>query len=85
MQSEIAQRLEKRIFTPNEKLVSSNGKDRIYIIKKGKIAISMNRYGSDQEHRKVLKIIDTKKKSHLPVTDNVYGYTKVFSNRPVKL
>lgn len=45
----------------------------------------MNRYGSDQEHRKVLKIIDTKNKEHLPVTDNVYGYTAVFSNRPVKL
>jgi predicted transcriptional regulator len=45
----------------------------------------MNRYGSDQEHRRVLKIIDTSNKEHIPVTDNVYGYTAVFSNRPVKL
>jgi len=85
MQSEIAQRLEKKIFAPNEKLLSNTGTDKIYIIKRGRVAISMNRYGSDQEHRKVLKIIDSHKSEHLTVTDNIYGYTAVFSNRPVKL
>lgn len=32
-----------------------------------------------------MKIIDTKTKKHIEVSDNVYGYTAVFSNRPVKL
>lgn len=57
----------------------------MYIIKKGKIAVSMKRYGSDQEHRKVLKVIDMSEKEELEVCDNIYGYTLVFSNRPVKL
>ena len=58
MQTEIAQRLQKRVFAPNEKIASINEKERIYIIKKGKVNVSMSRYGSDQEHRKVLKVID---------------------------
>lgn len=45
----------------------------------------MNRYGSNQEHKKVLRVIDTSKSSHLEVTDNIYGYTTIFSNRPVRL
>ena len=45
----------------------------------------MKRYGSDQEHRKVLKVIDMSEKEELEVCDNIYGYTLVFSNRPVKL
>ena len=57
----------------------------MYIVKKGKIAVSMKRYGSDQEHRKVLKVIDMSEKEELDVCDNIYGYTLVFSNRPVKL
>ena len=49
MQQEIAQRLEKKLFAPNEKLISKNGKaDRIYIIKKGRIDISMNRHKCDE-------------------------------------
>jgi hypothetical protein len=45
MQSEIAKRLEKRLFSPNEKLIHPNGFPRVYIIKRGRIDISMNRYG----------------------------------------
>lgn len=73
------------MFAPNEKLTWKNSKPRVYIIRKGKIDITMNRYGSDQEHRKVLKVIDTALKPNLQVYDNIYGYTVVFSNRPVKL
>ena len=45
----------------------------------------MKRYGHDQEHRKVLKVIDMSEKNQAEVCDNVYGYTLVFSNRPAKL
>jgi hypothetical protein len=43
----------------------------------------MNRYNSNQEHRKLLKVVNTK--THDDVSDNIYGYTTVFSNRPVRL
>ena len=85
MQLEIAHRLEKKIFAPNEKLASSNGIDRVYIIKKGHIDISMNRYASDQEQSKVLRKIKMGDRLKIEVSDNLYGYTAVFSNRPVKL
>lgn len=85
MQLEIAHRLEKKIFAPNEKLASSNGIDRVYIIKKGHIDISMNRYTSDQEHHKVLRKIKMGDRLKIEVSDNLYGYTAVLSNRPVKL
>ena len=45
----------------------------------------MNRYKTDEEHRKVLRTIDTSKRHPHEVTDNIYGYTSVFSNRPVTL
>ena len=48
MQSELAQKLEKRVFAPNEKLQASNDIDRIFIIKKGKVNVSMKRYRHDQ-------------------------------------
>ena len=66
-------------------LPSSGKEDRIYIIKKGRVDISMNRYRSNQEHLKVMKVINTKTKSHVEVSDNIFGYTAVFSNRPVRL
>ena len=44
----------------------------------------MKKYG-DMEHQKVLKVIDMSKKSVLEVSDSIYGYTAVLSNRPVKL
>ena len=72
------------MFVPNEKLVSTDGKDRMYIIKKGKIEIYMNRYG-DQENKKLLKEIDMNSSGRLEISDNIYGYTAFFSNRPVKL
>lgn len=43
----------------------------------------MNRYGSNQDHRRLLKVIDSAR--HADVADNIYGYTTVFSNRAVRL
>lgn len=43
----------------------------------------MNRYGSNQEYRKLLRVINTA--THAEVSDNIYGYTSAFSNRPVRL
>ncbi len=43
----------------------------------------MNRYGSNQEYRKLLKVINTA--AHAEVSDNIYGYTTAFSNRTVRL
>lgn len=43
----------------------------------------MNRYGANQQYRKLLKVIDTA--DYIEVSDNIYGYTTVFSNRIVKL
>ena len=62
----------------------NNEKQRIFIIKKGKVNVLTNRYGSDQEHRKIVKVIDLSKNT-VEVSDNIYGYTAVFSNRPARL
>lgn len=43
----------------------------------------MNKYGTNQEYRKLLKVIDTRKLQE--VSNNIYGYTTAFSNRPVNL
>lgn len=83
MQSEIARRLEKRLFAPNEKLVATNGSFRVYVVKRGRVDVFMNRYGNSQEYRKLLKVINTA--THSEVADNIYGYTTAFSNRPVRL
>ncbi|MCB0369253.1 MAG: hypothetical protein KDD45_07290 [Bdellovibrionales bacterium] len=45
----------------------------------------MNRFGSGYEHGKLLKVINMSKKAEETVSDNIYGYTGVFSNRPAKL
>ena len=46
MQSLIALKLQKKLFSPNEKLHFPDGVDRIYVIKKGEIEILMNKYGN---------------------------------------
>lgn len=55
----------------------------MYIIKHGRIDVFMNRYGSNKEYKKLLKVISTD--HHTEVADNIYGYTTAFSNRPVRL
>ena len=57
--------------------------DRIFIIKQGKVKVFMNRFGSNSNQKKLLKIITIDPFSE--VTDNLYGYTTAFSNRPVYL
>lgn len=76
---EIARSLEKRLFSPNERL-GETGNDRIYIIKTGKLCVYMNRFSNN---KKLIRTIVINPK--LTVSNNIYGYTSAFSNRPVHL
>ena len=80
LQSEVAKLLERRIFAPNEMLNTLDATKRLYIIKNGSVSVMMSLDGS---HKKNMKIININQGSE--VSNNVYGYTSVFSNRPVRL
>lgn len=81
-QSKIARRLTKKILNPDEYLVQTSGKERIFIVKSGKLEIYTNScHGFKKNFKKLLKTIEPK----ASVSDNVYGYTSVFTNRHVKL
>lgn len=89
LQSEVARRLEKRLFAPNERLVPPGAPARLFIVKHGRIDVFMTRFagpqerGCGQERRKLLKVIASAGRAE--VSDNVYGYTAAFSNRGVRL
>lgn len=80
-QSEIAKSLEKRLFSPNERLGEISGVEKIYIIKTGKVSIYMNRFNNG--NKKLLRTITINPETE--VSNNIYGYTSAFSNRPVHL
>lgn len=78
MQIEVAKRLIKKILAPNE----LTSKDRIYIIRSGKLEVYTNTcFGYRRHFKKLLKTIQPTK----PISDNVYGYTAVISGRAIKL
>jgi hypothetical protein len=82
-QTEIAKRLEKRLMSPTESLGECGKLDRVFIIKQGTVEVYLNRFGSNQNQKKLLKTITITPLSE--VTDNIYGYTSAISNRPVYL
>lgn len=43
----------------------------------------MSRFGSNQDQRKLLRVISIE--ADAGVSNNIYGYTVAFSNRPVRL
>ena len=83
MQNSVASKLHNILFSPGELVYQPDGKERIYIIKLGKIDVYSQRKGNRKGNKHVLKAI----KSDLSkeVSDNVYGYTAVVSRRPVRL
>lgn len=58
LQTEVAKRLIKRILVPNEPLLQAVGKERIYIIRSGKVEIYTNNcLGFKRHFKKLLKTI----------------------------
>jgi hypothetical protein len=83
MQTCVASRLQKALYAPKEKLLQPLGQERIYIIKHGKIDIFLDRFGENKkEYRRLLKTIKVDGSS---ISDNIYGYTAVISERPCAL
>lgn len=83
MQSNVAGRLVKRLLAPDERIIQTPGREKLYIIKRGKIDIEYDRFGMNNGNKKVLKVIEVD--SSKDISDNIYGYTSVISNRHVRL
>jgi hypothetical protein len=71
------------MVNPNDILYQPPGKERIYIIKSGKIHIFAQRMKSKNGVNTPLKSIENNIKKE--VSDNCYGYSSVISTRPTKL
>lgn len=48
LQSEVARRLEKRIFAPNERLIPAASPARLFIIRHGRVDVFMTRFAASQ-------------------------------------
>jgi flavorubredoxin len=84
LQIEVAKRLVKKILVPNEKALQAFGRERIYIIKSGRLEIYTNNcMGFKRQFKKLLKTIE--KKPGVDIFDNIYGYSAVIASKPVKL
>lgn len=83
MQNSVAAKLQNILFTPGELIYQPEGKERIYIIKMGKIDIYSQKKGKKRRNQRILKTITTSLDKE--VSDNAYGYTAVISRRPVHL
>jgi hypothetical protein len=58
MQGEMALKLQKLLFAPNERLPQIPGSERIYIIKRGKLDIYIKRFGpNNRDDSRFLKRI----------------------------
>jgi hypothetical protein len=58
MQTHVASKLQKALYAPNERLLQPVNKERIYIIKRGKIEIYCDRFGHNRrEYRRLMKTI----------------------------
>lgn len=84
MQTCVANHLQKTLYAPKERILQPAGQERIYIIKQGKIDIYLDRFGENKkEHRRLLKTIHATEP--LTISDNIYGYTAVISDRSCAL
>jgi hypothetical protein len=82
-QASISLKLNHILFNPNDIIYQPLNKERIYIIKSGKINIYAEKKGGKRGMNNLLKTID--KKEGKGISNNCYGYTAVISTRPVKL
>jgi hypothetical protein len=82
-QQSVSSRLVHLIFNPNDILYQPIDKERIYIIKSGKVNIHVNQTSGNKKLNNALKVISNN--LNKDVSDNCYGYTAVISRRPVKL
>lgn len=83
MQNSVAFKLQNILFSPGEHIYQPEGKERIYIIKMGKVDVYSQRKGNKKGNKSVLRCIQSDLDKE--VSDNVYGYTAVISTRPVNL
>ena len=82
-QNTIALKLIHALYNPNEILSQVKHKQRIYLIKSGKINIHADRSDGKKKMGMLLKTIESNKEKQ--IYDNCYGYTAVISERPVNL
>lgn len=83
-QSEIAKCLIKKILHPNEVLAQVPFAEKIYIVKNGRLDVFTSCNDNyKQQFKRLLKTIAPQKAQE--VSKNVYGYTSVISNRPMRL
>lgn len=82
-QESIARSLTHIIAKPNDVLYQPSGRERIYIIRSGKVHIYADREGSKRGMYTPLKSIESEAKKD--ISDNCYGYTGAISSRPSKI
>lgn len=81
MQSELSKKLEKFIFSPNERI---SNKDKLFIVTKGQIDVYIERKSGSRLHlKKHLKTVQ--RALHKEVFSNVYGCVSLFTGRPSRL
>jgi hypothetical protein len=82
-QNAVSTHLTHVMVNPNDVLYQPRGKERIYIIKSGKIHIYAERLGCKRGMNTPLKVIENTIKRE--VSDNCYGYSTVVSTRATKI
>ena len=72
------------ILAPNERLLQPEGRERLYIIERGKVEISIDAGKSKGEIMRKLRSIDMLDPK-VEIKNNVYGYTMAISERVNRL
>ena len=83
-QKTIADKLIRHVYSPDECLTQIQGKEKLYVLNKGKIDIEANVFSVEKNiYRKILRVleVDPNKEVHF----NVYGYTSLISGLKVNL
>ena len=83
MQNAVASRLNNILLAPCEQVYQPEGKERLYIIRLGKIDVHANRKGNRKRNSTKVKTISNDLNKE--VSNNSYGYTAVISSKPVRL
>jgi hypothetical protein len=84
LQGQLALKMEKIMFAPNERLNQPAGNERIFILTRGKVDIYLDKFGTNNTiDRRLLKSISVTGAKQ--ISDNSYGYTAVISNKPCAL
>lgn len=83
LQQSIASRLIHVLFNPNDILFQPKDRERIYIVKQGRVSVHVSRVFGNKRFKNALKTISNTVDSE--VSDNCYGYTAAISARTVNL